>query len=83
MTRRLLPLLASLFVVLAVLSCRHRKAEPIAPVDPEVTPPAIATDVKGLLIRLSHADPAAAERAPAKRAETTPLSAADTATVTV
>ncbi|MCA9655386.1 MAG: hypothetical protein KC501_36060 [Myxococcales bacterium] len=81
MTRRLLPLLASLFVVLAVLSCRHRKAEPIAPVDPEVTPPAIATDVKGLLIRLSHADPAAAERAPAKRAETTPLSAADTATV--
>lgn len=68
-------------VVLFPLSC-HRKS-PLEVVDSGggTTPPVVATDVLGLLVRLSNADPAAAERPPTKLAEATPLDAAKTEAV--
>ncbi|MEX1365295.1 MAG: Ig-like domain-containing protein, partial [Nannocystaceae bacterium] len=81
MPRSLLKLLVLSFVVLAVFSCRNRRTEPLAPIDPAVTPPAVASDDKGLLIRLSHADPEAGQRSPTPLAESTALSEADTAKV--
>ncbi|MCX4239452.1 Ig-like domain-containing alpha-2-macroglobulin family protein [Paraliomyxa miuraensis] len=72
MTRPFAKLALSLFVVLAVLSCR--KSKPLEVIDSDGTaPPAVAADVKGLLIRLSHADPAAADRPAPKLAEAKPL----------
>jgi uncharacterized protein YfaS (alpha-2-macroglobulin family) len=77
MSRLLIKLALLSLVVLAALSC-HRKS-PLAITGPDgVAPPVKATDVIGLLIRLSNADPAAAERKPAKVAETTALDPAQT-----
>lgn len=68
--------LLSLAVLLA-FSCK-RKA-PLEVVDSGGgTAPPVATDVQGLLVRLSNADPAAADRPPAKVAESSPLDAKQT-----
>jgi alpha-2-macroglobulin len=81
MTLRSLAKLALLsLVVLAILSC-NRKG-PLQVSDPgDTAPPVVATDVLGLLVRLSHADPAAAERPPVPLAEATPLDATQTKAV--
>jgi alpha-2-macroglobulin len=78
---RLLSKLALLsLVVLAILSC-HRKS-PLSVTDPGGTaPPVVATDVLGLLVRLSNADPGAAARPPVTLAEATVLDAAQTKAV--
>jgi uncharacterized protein YfaS (alpha-2-macroglobulin family) len=70
----------SVFAILLVLfSCRKRTDGPYAVVDPDDTAPPIATgDEPGLVVRLSHADPSAADRERPKVAEATPLSEGDT-----
>jgi uncharacterized protein YfaS (alpha-2-macroglobulin family) len=78
---RLLAKLALLSFVALVASSCHRK-HPLEITDTGGTaPPVVATDVLGLLVRLSNADPAAADRPPAKLAEATPLDAAKTEAV--
>ncbi|MEM9453838.1 MAG: alpha-2-macroglobulin family protein [Myxococcota bacterium] len=81
MVRTLEKLALLSFVVFAVLSCRNRK-DPLTPVDPDGTaPPVVAADEPGLVLRLSHADPAAAERVPVRLAEAAALSAVETSRV--
>jgi len=65
------------FIVLCVLSCRGKK-NAISVTDPDATaPPKGKGDEKGLVIRLSHADPDAANAPRPKLAEATKLSDAD------
>jgi alpha-2-macroglobulin len=80
MPRLLAKLVFLSLVVVAALSC-HRKS-PLALTPDGVAPPVVAaTDVLGLLIRLSNADPAAADREPTTLAEATPLDPAQTTKV--
>ena len=63
-------MLLTFAVVFAFTSC-HRK-QPLEITDPgDTAPPVASTDVLGLLVRLSNADPAAGDRPPAKLAEAT------------
>ncbi len=80
MPRLLLTIASLLLTLVSVLSCRNSEPGPIAPTGPDATP-AIATDGKGLVFRLSHAEPAADAVTAVPQAVATSLSSADTAKV--
>jgi len=80
-SRSLAELALLAFAVLFAFTSCHR-GKPLEITDPvDTAPPVVATDVQGLLVRLSNADPAAGARPPAKLAEATPLDAAKTEAV--
>lgn len=65
------------FLVLCTFSCRNKK-NAISVTDPDTAPPTATGDEKGLVIRLSHADPDSANAPRPKLADATKLSEADT-----